>query len=151
MNLGEKMIKNVDDRRIKGNDQSSGDQTDWVEEVHDLKGHETCGKGEDKHTIAEPSEGLITETFWSFLLPEENPVEKIDGRAHRAEPSAKKVAEDENEQEHPEARKHSQDDLLLCEDGDNPDEGVESKIEVNRDLYLKGKSCLDDEVKKEDE
>jgi hypothetical protein len=145
------MVKNVDERRVKGNDQSSRDQTDRVEEVHDLKGHEACCKGEDKHAVAKSPEGLITKAFRSFLLSEENSVEKIDGSPHRTEPPAKKVAEDENEQEHPKSRKHSQDDLLLCEDGDNPDKGVKPKIEVNRDLYLKRKSCLDDEVEKEDE
>jgi len=151
LNLWEKMIKDEDDRRVKGNDQSPGDQTDWIEEVHDLKGHEACGKGEDKHTIAKPSEGLITKTFRSFLLSEENSVEKIDGSPHRTEPPAKKVAEDENEQEHPKGGKHSQDHFLLREDGDNPDKGVESEIEVNRDLHLKRKSRLDDEIEKEDE
>jgi hypothetical protein len=145
------MIKDVDERRVKGNDQSSRNQTDRVEEVHDLKGHETCCKGEDKHAVAKSPEGLITKAFRPFLLSEENPVEKIDGGTHRAEPSAKKVAEDENEQEHPKGRKHSQDHFLLGEDGDNPDKRVESEIEVNRDLQLKRKSRLDDEVEKEDE
>jgi hypothetical protein len=94
---------------------------------------------------------LITKAFRSFLFSEENSVEKIDGGAHRTKPPAKKVAEDENEQEHPKGGKHSQDDFFLREDGDNPDKGVKPKIEVNRDLYLKRKSCLDDEVEKEDE
>jgi hypothetical protein len=43
LNLGKEVIKNEDDRRINGDDESSGDETDRVEKVHHLKGHEACG------------------------------------------------------------------------------------------------------------
>jgi hypothetical protein len=151
LNLREEVIKDIDDRRVKGNDQSPGDQTDRVEKVHHLKGHEACSKRKNKNTVAKPSEGLITKTLGPLLFSEENSVEKIDGSAHGAEPSTKKIAENENQEKHSEGRKHSQNDLLLREDRNNPDEGIESKVEVNRDLQLKGKSSLDDQIEEEEE
>ena len=108
MNLGDEGIKDKDSRRVKGNHKGPGDQTDRVKDVHHLKGHHACHKRKDKNSVPEPSERLIIGLLRPFSLPEENPVEKVDGGAHGAEPSTEEIAEDENEQEHSEGRKHSQ-------------------------------------------
>ena len=129
LNLWDKMIKDKNDRRVKGDNQCPGDQADRVEEVHHLKSHEACCKRKDKHTVAKPSQSLIIKTFGPFLFSEEDSVEKIDGSAHGAEPSTEEISEDENEEEYSEGRKHSQNDLLLREDRNDPDKGIESKVE----------------------
>jgi hypothetical protein len=69
---------------------------------------------------------LIIKTLGPFPLPEENSVEKVYGRAHGAEPSAKKIAENQNEEEDAEGREHSQDDPFFREDRNDSDEGIES-------------------------
>jgi hypothetical protein len=151
LNLGNEGIKDKDSRRIKSNHKGPGDKTDRVKDVHHLKGHHACHKRKDKNSVPEPSERLIIGLLRPFSLPEENPVEKIDGRPHRAKPSTKEIAKNKNGEEHSEGRKHSQDDLFLREDRDDPDERIESKVEVYRDLQLKGKSRLNDEIEKEEE
>ncbi len=138
------MIEDKDDGRVKSDDQGPGDQTDRIEEVHHLKSHQSCCKGEDKHTIAKSSEGLVTKTLGRFPFPEKNPVEKIDGRAHRAEPSAEEIPEDENEEEHPDGRQHPQNEIFLGQDGDDGDKGIEPEVEIHRDFYFKRECGLDD-------
>ncbi len=150
MNLGDERIKDEDGRRIERNDQGAGDEADGVENVHHLKGHQACHKRKDKNSVAEPSEGLIVNALRPLLFPEENSVEKIDGGAHGAEPSAKEISKNKNDDEHSEGRKHPQDNLFLRQKSNDPDKGIEPKVEVHRDFQLKGKSGLEDEIEKEE-
>jgi hypothetical protein len=150
LHLGEKVIKDEDGRRIECDDQGAGDEADGVENVHDLKGHQACHKRKHKNSVAEPSQGLIVKALKPLLFSEENSVEKIDGGAHGAEPSTKEIAKNNNDEEHPEGRKHPQDDLFLRQKRNDPDEGVEPKIEVHRDFQFKRKSGLEDEIEKEE-
>jgi hypothetical protein len=150
LNLGEKVIKNEDGRRIESDDKGSGDQADRVEDIHHLKGHHARHKRKQKNPVPKPSEGLIVKALKSLLFFEENSVEKIDGGTHGAEPSTKEIAKNKNDEEHAEGRKHSQDDLFFREERNDPDKGIEPKVEVHRDFQLKGKSGLDDEIEKEE-
>jgi hypothetical protein len=150
LNLGEEVIKDKDGRRIKGDDKGSSDEADGIENIHHLKGHQACHKRKDKNSVPEPSQRLVTGLLGSFSLPEKNPVEKIDGGAHGAEPSTKEIAKNKNDEEHSEGRKHSQDDLFLREDRNDPDKGINAKVEVHRDFQFKGESRLDDEIEKEE-
>jgi hypothetical protein len=149
LNLGQEVVEDEDGGRVNGDDQRPGDQADGVEEIHDLKGHETCYHGKDKDTIAEPSKWLIAKTLGPLLFPEENSIEEIDRTPHGAEPSTKEIAKDENEKEHPEAREHPQNELLLCEDRDDSDEGIEPKVEIDGDLHLEWKGGPKDQIEKE--
>jgi hypothetical protein len=150
LNLGEKVIKNKDSRGIECDDQGAGDEADGVENVHDLKSHHARHKRKHKNTVPEPSEGLIVKALKSLLFSEENSVEKIDGGTHGAEPSTKEIAKNENAKEHPEGRKHSQDNFLLGEKCNDPDKGIEPKVEVHRNFQFKGKGSLDDEIEEEE-
>jgi hypothetical protein len=150
LDLGEKVIKDEDGRRVECDHQRAGDEADGVENVHDLKGHQACYKRKHKNSVAEPSEGLIAKAFRPLFFSEENSVKKIDGGAHGADPSAKEISKNKNDDEHSEGRKHPQDDLFLREKCDDPDEGIEPKVEVHRDFQLKGKCGLDDEIEKEE-
>ena len=150
MNLGDEGIKDKDSRRIERDDKGSSDEADGVENVHHLEGHHACHKGKDKNSVPEPSQRLVMRLLGPFSLPEENPVEKINGGAHGTEPSTKEIAKSKNNEEHSEGREHSQDDLFLREDRDDPDERIEPKVEVYRDLQLKGKSRPEDEIEKEE-
>jgi hypothetical protein len=153
------MVEDEDGRRVKGDDQCPGDQTDGVQEVHHLKGHQAGYNGKDEDTVTESSQRLVIGipggtfggTFWGtfgpFLFSEENSIEEIDRSPHGAEPTTEEIAEEENEEENPESRKHSKDDLFLCEDRDDPDEWIEPKVEINRNFHFKGKSRAKDEIK----
>jgi hypothetical protein len=144
------VIKNKDGRRIECDDQGSSDQADRVENIHHLKGHQACHKRKHKNPVAEPSEGLIVKALRPLLFSEENSVEKIDGGAHGAEPSAKEIAKNNNDEEHPEGRKHPQDNFFLRQKRNDPDKGIKAKVEVHRDFQLKGESGLNDEIEKEE-
>ena len=150
LNLGEKVIKDEDGRRIECDDQGASDEADRVEDIHHLKGHHACHKRKHKNSVAEPSEGLIVKTLKSLLFSKENSVEKIDGGAHGAEPSTEEIAKNKNDEEHPKGRKHPQDDLLLRQKCNNPDKGIKAKVEVHRDFQFKRKSGLEDEIEKEE-
>jgi hypothetical protein len=150
LKLGEKVVIYKDDRRIECDDQGSSDEADRVENVHDLKGHHARHKRKHKNSVAEPSEGLIAKAFESFLFSEENPVEKIDGGAHGAEPSAKEISKNKNDDDHSEGRKHPQDNLFLRQKRNDPDKRIQTKVQVYRDFQLKRKSGLDDKIEKEE-
>jgi hypothetical protein len=107
LNLGDEGIKNKDSRRIECDDKGSSDEADGVENVHHLKGHHACHKGKDKNSVPELSQRLVIGLLGPFSLPEENPVEKINGGAHRAKPSTKEIAKNNNNEEHSEGREHS--------------------------------------------
>jgi hypothetical protein len=62
----------------------------------------------------------------------------------------KKLPKNTHDEEYPEGRKHSQDDLLLRKKRNDRDKGIQAKVEVHRDFQLKGKSGLDDEKEKEE-
>jgi hypothetical protein len=144
------MIKNKDGRRIEGDDQCPGNQTDGINQVHHLPSHEACSPRKEKNPVTESPEPLIVKSFRPFFFTEENFLEKINGGAHRAEPSAEEIPKDNNEEKHPKCRKHPKNDSLLREDGDDTDEGIESKVEINRDLQFKGKSGFEDQIEKEE-
>ena len=92
---------------------------------------------------------MIIKTLTPLLFPEENSIEEVDRGPHGAKPSAEEIAKDENEEEDPEAREHPQDHILLCENGDDSDERIESKVEIDRDLQFKGKGRPKDQIEKE--
>jgi hypothetical protein len=150
LNFRNERIEDKDGRRVKSNHERSGEEADRIEEVHHLEGHQTRHKRKNKNSIAEPSEGLVIQAFGPLPLSEENSVKKIDGGAHGAEPSAEEIAKNENGEEHSKGRKHSQNDLFLRKDRDDPDEGIKAKVEVHRNFKLKGKSGLDNEIEKEE-
>jgi hypothetical protein len=77
---------------------------------------------------------LIIKSFGSFLLTEEDSIEEVNRCTHRTEPTAEEIAEDHHQKENSERWEHPQDNILLGEDGDDPDEGVETKIKIHRDL-----------------
>ena len=149
MNLGKEVIKNEDDRRIKGDDEGSGDETDRVDKVHHLKGHKACGERKKKKTVGKFPERLVIKTLSPFPLPEENSVKKVNGCAHRAEPSAKEVAENQNEEKDTKGREHSQNEPFFRENRNDSDEGIESQIEIDRNFRLKRKGSSKDEIEKE--
>jgi hypothetical protein len=151
MDPWQEVVIDEDSGREKGNDQCPGDQADGVEEIHHLPGHETRDHGKDKDPVAKPPERLIAQSPGPFLFPEKNSVEEIDRSAHRAEPTTEKITKDENEEEHPEGREHPHDDLFLRKNRDDPDEGIESKIEINRYLQFKGEGGSNDQIEKEKE
>lgn len=150
LNLGKKMIKYINGCGIERDDQGSRDQTDRIEKIHDLPGHQACGYRKKENAVTDPFERSILQTFDLFSLPEEDPIEEIDGRSERAEPPTEEIAKDEDEKEHNEGRKHSQDDLFLRKDRNDPDKRIESKVEVHRDFQFKGKSRSDDKIEKEE-
>jgi hypothetical protein len=150
LSLGDESVEDKDRRRIECNDKGAGNEADGVQNIHHLKGHQACHKRKHKNSVAESSEGLIVNALKSLLFSEENSVEKIDGGAHGAEPSTEEIAKNKNDEEHPEGRKHSQDDLLLRQKSNDPDKGIKAKVEVHRDFQLKGKSGLEDEIEKEE-
>ena len=145
------MVKDKYRRRVEGDDQCSGDQTDRVEKIHHLKGHESRDKGKEKDAVTESSERLIIKTLRPLPFPEENSIKEVDRGPHGAEPSAEEISEDHHKKQYTKTGKHSEDDILLGEDGDDPDEGIETKVEINRDPQLKGKSSLKNEIEKEAE
>ena len=145
------MIENQRWQEDKKRSPGPGDQADGIEEIHDLKGHQTCGQGEDKDPVTKPSEGLIVKGLRPFLFPEENSIEEIDRRPHGTEPAAEEIAEDENEKKDSKGWQHPQNDLFLREERDDPDKRIEAKIEVDRDLQLKGKRRLNNQVEKKTE
>jgi len=128
------MIKDVDCRRVKGDNQGPRKQTDGIEKIHHLKGHEACDDGKEKDTITESSERLIIKPFRSFLFTEEDSIEEVDRCTHRTEPTAEEIAKDHHQKENSERWEHPQDNILLGENRDDPDEGVETKIKIHRDL-----------------
>jgi len=144
LNPGEEVVEDKDDRRVRGDDQCSSDQTDWIENVHHLPGHEARCNGKDKDTITKPSERLITKIFGPFLFPEEDSIKEIDRCPHGAEPTTEKISKDKNEEKHSKSRKHPQDDPLLRKDGDHSDEGIESEVEINRNLQFERKGSTND-------
>ena len=151
LNLREKMIKDIDRRRVKGDNQGPCKQTDGIEKVHHLESHEARNDGEDEDSVAKPPEGLIVERFSPLLFPEEESIEEVDDRHHGAEPSAEEVSEDHHKEEHPEGRKHPKDHIFLSQYRNDSNEGIESKIEIDRNPYLHRKSGLDDQIEKKEE
>jgi hypothetical protein len=93
---------------------------------------------------------LILQLLSSFLFPEEDPIEEVDRCTHRTEPATEKIAKDHYKKEHPKGREHSQDEPLLREDGNDPDEGIEPEIEIYRNLQFKGEGGLEDQIEKEE-
>ena len=106
LNLREKMIKDIDRRRVKGDNQGPRKQTDGIEKIHHLESHEARNDGENKDPVAKPSERLIVKRFGPFFFPEEQSVEEVDDRSHGAEPPTEEVTEDHDKEEHPEGGKH---------------------------------------------
>ncbi len=151
MYLGQEVVKDEDGGRIKGDNKCPGDQTNRIEEIQQLPGHESCNNGKEKDAVAQSSEGLIIKPLGSFLFPKEDSIKEVDRCTHRAEPTAEEIAKDHHKKEHSEGREHSQDDTLLCEDCNDSDEGIESKVEIHRDLQFEGESCLEDQIEKEAE
>lgn len=151
LNLREKMIKDIDRRRVKGDNQGPCEQTDGIEKIHHLESHEARNDGENEEAVAKPSERLIVERFSASLFPEEESIEEVDDRSHGAEPPAEEVTEDHDKEEHPEGGKHPQDHIFLRQYRNDSNEGIESKIEINRNLYLHRKSGLDDQIEKKEE
>ena len=143
-------VKDKDGRWKECDDKGSGDEADGIENVHHLKGHQACHKRKNEDSVPEPSEGLIIRLFGPFSLPEENSIEKVDGLAHGAEPSAEKIAENNDGEEHSDGRKHPQDDLFLRQDRNDPDKRIKPKVEVYRDFQFERKSRPNDEIEKEE-
>lgn len=106
LKLREKMIKDINRRRVKGDNQGPCEQTDRIEKVHHLESHEARNDGENKETVAKPPERLIVKRFSPLLFPEEESIEEVDNRSHGAEPPAEEVPEDHDKKEHPEGGKH---------------------------------------------
>ncbi len=150
LNLREKMIEDIDRRRVKGDDQGPGDQTDGIEKVHHLESHEARNDGENKDAVAKPSERLIVKRFGPLFFPEEESIEEVDDRSHGAEPPAEEVAEDHDKKEHPEGGKHPHDNPFVSKDRNDADEGIEPKIEVDRNLQLEGEGGLKDQIEKKE-
>jgi hypothetical protein len=144
-------IEDEDGRGVNGDDQCSGDQADGIEQVEQLPGHRSRSQGEEEDPIAKPSERLVVESLWPLLFPEEKAVEEIEGGAHGAKPSAKEIAEDDDEKEDPKGRKHLFDNPLARKQGNHSDEGVKAKVKVDRDLHVERKGRMDDEVNQETE
>jgi hypothetical protein len=69
-------------------------------------------------------------------------IKEVNRHPHWAEPAAEEIPEDQHEKEYPEGWEHSQNDMLLCEDGNDSDEWIESKVKIYRKLQFEGKSCL---------
>jgi hypothetical protein len=145
------MVEDENRRRVKGDDERSGDQADGIEEVHHLKCHESCDNRKEKDTITESPEGLIIKTFRPLLLPEENSIEEVDRGTHGAKPSTKEVSKDHHEKKDTKSWKHPEDDVLLGKKGDDPNEGVETKVEIDRNLQLKRKGGFKNQIEKETE
>jgi hypothetical protein len=145
------MIVNVDSGRIKRDHHGPGDQADGIEEIHDLKCHQACDQSEDEDPVTKPSEGSIVKGFGSLFFPEENTIEKIDRRPHGTEPATEEIAKDENQQKDSQGWQHPQDNLFLREERNDPDKRVEAKVEVYRNLQLKGKRRLNDQVEEKTE
>ena len=145
------MVEDKDERRVEGDDQCSSDQTDWIENIHHLPGHKASCDGEDKDTVTEPSERLITKIFGPFLFAKEDSIEEIDRRPHGVEPSTEEIAKDENEKKNSKSREHPRDDSLFRKDCDHPDKGIEPKVEINRNLELEGKGSVNNKIEEEDE
>lgn len=148
MDPRQKMVEDEDGRRIKGDDHGSDDQADGIDKVHHLKSHESRNDGKDKDTVAESPERLIVELFGPSLFPKEDTVEKIDDSPHRAEPSAEEVAEDDHKEKYPEGGKHPHDDILLGENRDDTDKGVQTEVEINGDLQSKGEGGFENKIDK---
>jgi len=144
------MVEYKDGGRIKRNNHRSRNQTDGVKKIHDLEGHKTCDHGKDKNTVAKPSEQLIVKTFSTPLFPEEDSIEEIDGGSHGTKPPAEEIAKDKNEEKHPEGRKHSQDNPFFCEDRDDPDKGIESKVEIYRNLKFEWEGGSNNQIEEEE-
>lgn len=116
LNLREKMIKDIDRRRVKGDNQGPCEQTDGIEKIHHLESHEARNDGENKEAVAKPSERLIVKRFGPFFFPEEESIKEVDNRSHGAEPAAEEVTEDHDKEEHPEGGKHSLDNPFVSKD-----------------------------------
>ncbi len=134
LNLRQEFIEDKYRRGVKRDDQRPCDETDGIEKIHHLKGREACDDGKEKDPIAQSSERLIIKPFRSFLFTEEDSVEEVDCCTHRAEPTAEEIAKDHHQKENSERWEHPQDNILLGENRDDPDEGVETKIKIHRDL-----------------
>ena len=116
LNLREKMIKDIDCGRVKGDNQGPCEQTDGIEKIHHLESHEARNDGEDEEAVAKPSERLIVKRFGPFFFPEEQSIEEVDDRSHGTEPSAEEVTEDHHKEKHPEGGKHSLDNPFVSKD-----------------------------------
>jgi hypothetical protein len=150
LNLWKEMVEDKDRRRVKGDDQGSREQTDGIEKIHHLESHEARNYGEDEDPVAKPSERLIVKWFGPLFFPEEESIEEVDDRSHGAEPPTEEVTEDHHKEEYPEGRKHPQDHIFLSQYRNDSNEGIESKIEIDRNLDLQWKSGPDDQVEKEE-
>jgi hypothetical protein len=145
------MVIDKDGRRVKGDHQGTGDETDRVKKVHHLPGQETGCDGKEENPVAESPERRIVRSLRALPFPEENSIEEIDGRSHGAEPSTEEIAKEEDDQEHAEGRKHSQNEIFLGQEGNDSDEGIEPEIEVDRNDPFEGEGRPNDQIEKEEE
>ena len=59
LNRRQKMVVRIDRRGIKGDHHGSGDETDRVQKIHHLKGHQPCGEGENENSVTKLSQRPI--------------------------------------------------------------------------------------------
>jgi hypothetical protein len=145
------MVVNIDGRRIESDYHGPGDQTDRVKKIHHLKCHNACCQSENEDPVTEPAEGPVVKGLRPFSFPEEDAIEEIDRSPHGAEPPTEEIAEDEDKQEKPEGRPHPPDDLFLGEEGNDPNERIGTKVEIDRNLQLKRKGRMEDQVEEKSE
>jgi hypothetical protein len=115
-----------------------------------LPRHEARRDAEEEESIPEPPEGRIVSSLPPLLFPEEDPVEDVEGGPHGAEPPAKKIAEDHDEQKDAQGGKHPHDDLSISQKGNDSDERIDAQIEIDRDLQFQRESGLNDQIEKEE-
>jgi hypothetical protein len=69
-------------------------------------------------------------------------IEEVDRRPHRTEPTAEEIAKDHHEKENSKGWKHPQNDIFLGKNRDDPDEGIEAKVKIYRNLQFEGESGM---------
>ena len=94
---------------------------------------------------------MIIKSLGPLPFSEENSIEEVDGAAHGAEPSTEEISKDHHEKEHAKAWEHPEDDILLGQNRDESDEGVETEVEINRELQFKGKCGFKNQIEKKTE
>lgn len=149
LNFRDQVVEHIDGGRIKGNNEGSREEADWIEKIEQLPCHEARGQGKEKNSVAEPPQGLLVEPLRPLLLSEKDPIKEIDSGSHRAEPPTEEIAKNGDEEKNSEGREHAKDELLLSEKSDNGDEGIESQIEINRNLQLEREGGPNDQVEEE--